>query len=132
MSTRRIENNEIIQWIRDWAFNDNEYVDEQDWDMVITNAVTMPLMLGIVEEGKSKKWKWFLGCLYLFVGDFVRSKDFRGESIELEKFLRIGESSSVECLQRWARRSRELLATPELFNHELWCAHGYANQEKER
>jgi hypothetical protein len=79
MSARELKTEDLIKMIQDVAYVDG-FKPVQDWEIIATDLQTLPEILRIIEEGKTKNAKALLICLYLFIGDCRESPDLLKES----------------------------------------------------
>jgi hypothetical protein len=105
-----------------WAYApDAQPPVSQDWDLIATRPAFGSLFLTLAADRQCTHRRFFLGCLYLLVGDAVRTR-FRtmpeGSLIELTgDAISTGEA----WVSTWAARTRALLRTPESFDYEDRC-----------
>jgi hypothetical protein len=69
----------------------------------------------------------FLWCLYLAVGDAVRTNFATAPLERVEAALEQAANSAHDpAIERWIADSRNLLANPETFDYDAWCGGGLA------
>jgi hypothetical protein len=112
--------------IKVWAYEKDALEPEQDFDLYITNSENSTLLLDLASDKNCPSKNYFLRCLYLFVGDYIRTKGKTTSLEEIESILNDGNNSSDSRIQDWVMRSRELLVHPESFNYNLWCDGDYS------
>ena len=113
--------------LRAWAYSE-ELEPQEDFDLMITGCGHERLFLEWAADEACPKAEYFLGCLYLFVGDAVRTGYKTSSRAEVEGLLGLAEGGACESLHEWVDRSRRLIADPESFDYDLWCAGGYARE----
>ena len=112
-----------------WAYiEDANYPPEmsQDWDLCVTEPRRADLFVKLASDMKCPNRAFFLSCLYLLVGDAVRSN---GRTWGLEEATQWLARRSAECpkdLATFFERANDLIARPESFDYDKWCWHGYA------
>jgi hypothetical protein len=111
--------------IRRWAA-DPEALCPEDWDLVIVGIGHDELLLNLAADESCPKNYFFLRCLCLLVGDFVRTKGNTADPNHIEQLLRRAEEIGEPFVALWVTRSRELLAHPERFEYNQWCRGGLA------
>ncbi|GED34457.1 hypothetical protein BCE02nite_55980 [Brevibacillus centrosporus] len=73
-----------------------------------------------MEDEKCKHTRFFLGCLYVFVGDIIRSqieRDIHQLAVLLKE---IAKSARNENLDAWVQRSLQLIQNPQLYDYDYW------------
>ncbi|WCN37018.1 hypothetical protein [Aneurinibacillus uraniidurans] len=108
--------------IIEWAY-DKDSLCEQDWDLAITDMENADVLLSLASDSSCPSQSFFLNCIYLLVGDAIRSKKSVNEIIEL---LNRAEKINEPHIRKWIERSKVLIEKPETFNYELWCDGGFA------
>jgi hypothetical protein len=123
--------------LRKWAYTDGaKYPDEmpQDWDLCVAEFSRGLLLLRLASDVDCPKRKFFLSCLYLLVGECVRTSAGSAHVSDCARFLSRVEMPLPEDVAQWLSRSRELLRSPEQFNYNKWCwggfAYGYEDAEQ--
>jgi hypothetical protein len=113
-----------------WAYDPTSMWPEQDWDLAVTSDQNTDLLLQLASDAACPKRDFFLRCLYLFVGDAVRS-GFVAHRHEV--VVELLENVPVACtpeISRWLARSQKLLdASRGAVDYTLWCEGGYARAE---
>lgn len=108
--------------LREWAQGDLTW-PVQDFDLMVADYERAPLL---VELTSSPAREFAFRCLYLVVGDAIRS-DFNSTSrLRVETMLDDAEGAALADggVRRWVIDSRELLDHPERFDYTLWCDGG--------
>jgi hypothetical protein len=120
--------NPSVDDIRQWAYDLGALAPCQDWELALEWAQHERLYLDLASDESCPKWRFFLGVLYLMVGDAVRTQ-FRNQPRALiEAFIARGEDYTDLHIKHWQKRSRELLEHPEQFDYRKWCGFGFANE----
>jgi len=103
----------------------------QDFDLIAADLERLPLLL---ELASSPKRAFFVHCLYLAVGDAVRTSfntvSREGVESALDRAAMIAPWDPA--IGRWIEDGRELLASPKSFDYEEWCNGGLASRAVER
>jgi hypothetical protein len=105
--------------LREWARSELHW-PVQDFDLMVATEDRAPLL---VELASSPAREFALRCLYLIVGDAVRSDFNTSPRVQIEAMLADAErtSSTDAGIRRWIAESRGLLEHPERFEYPLWC-----------
>lgn len=122
--------NPMHEEIRQWAYDPNA-VDPlgQDWDLVISSPEYADLILSLASDDNCPNCDYFLNCLYILVGDAVRTGGRAMPFEDLEELFSQAEETGNSYLLRWVARSRKLLKHPESFDYHKWCTGGWALEE---
>jgi membrane dipeptidase len=112
--------------IRAWAANPDALEPVQDWDICVDWLNCPDLILSLATDASCPKQSYFLHILYFLVGSAVRSRFQSPRKLEIEILLDKGRGVDHPLVAEWLRKSEELLASPGLFDYELWCAGGLA------
>jgi hypothetical protein len=116
--------------LENWCRTPGAIEPTEDWDLVITDSKNIGIIYSLAGTTSYPNWDYFLGCLYLFIGDAVRT-EFSAVSSELaESVLKLADESAPEHLRRWRDRAERLISGLENFDYSLWCGGGYARQER--
>jgi hypothetical protein len=109
--------------LRQWALGDGRW-PVQDFDLMVAEHNRLPVLL---ELTSSPQREFFLRCLYLIVGDAVRSNFNTTMRSDLEDALDRAELALRDpAIDRWVSDSRALIAHPETFTYDDWCDGGLA------
>jgi hypothetical protein len=105
--------------LREWASSDEPW-PVQDFDLMVADAERVPLLL---ELTSSRNRDFFLSCLYLVVGDAVRSRFNTCSPADVESALEHATATAARdpAIRRWIEESRRALASPDDFDYEAWC-----------
>jgi hypothetical protein len=111
--------------LRQWAHSGLP-APVEDFDLTVASEDRAPLL---VELASSPARDFALRCLYLIVGDAVRSDFNTSSRAQIEAMLADAEraSSTDRGIDRWIAESRGLLGHPERFDYALWCDGGLAS-----
>jgi hypothetical protein len=118
-----------VEELRAWAFDASSLEPMQDWDLVLSWVPYEDVYAEFASTKACPKADYFLALLYLIVGDAVRA-EYRNRSKEdIEALLwKLEQRFPAYVIRQWIQRSRELLAQPERFRYEDWCAGGLARE----
>jgi len=115
--------------LREWAYAVPRPLQPvQDFDLMVTTERRGELLLSLAADLDCPSHAWFLHCLYLLVGDAVRSQYGTSQRARIEQLVASGRASVAPTVQRWCERSEDLLAHPEQFSYEQWCSGGLARE----
>jgi len=119
----RSQYNPTAEDVTRWAYDASAAAPLQDWDLILSHTPYEPLFLKFASADDCPKREYFLSVLYLIVGDAVRTH-FRTRSREdVERLLSLAEQEfPAYWVHLWVERSRELLAKPDSFRYDDWCA----------
>ena len=119
--------------VRAWAYEPFALSPTEDWHIAVTTDERSGLILRLACDLSCPSRNFFLGCLYLFVGDAVRSGFLVRRREAVVDLLAQVPSDSPPDVKRWVGRATALLAGPsDAVDYELWCAGGYARAERLR
>jgi hypothetical protein len=113
--------------LRTWAFTEGASEPIQDWELLITNLSRAPLFIQFASDPKCPNSLFFLRCLYLLVGDAVRTD---GRTSNLQDVLTFVNSNAYNWdpdIQAWVCRSLALLKEPSRFRYDDWRGGRLAN-----
>ena len=123
--------NPIAEDIRRWAFDAEAKEPVQDWDLMLSTVAQEDLFLELASNDECPKADFFLALLYLIAGDAVRTGYRSHPRDAVESLLKKAEARYPKrCIYLWIRRSKHLMAHPEEFQYDDWCA-GVLAREKE-
>ena len=109
----------------EWAFDESAGEPVQDWDLLVAASPFTETCIQLAADPECPKSGFFLGILYLIVGDAVRTAYSAHSRQHVESLLRLAGRYPV--LRVWVERSRTLMERPESFDYEAWCAGKLAN-----
>jgi hypothetical protein len=115
---------DLVARIRDWAYSGNPE-PQQDFDLIITGSGHERMFVELVADRNCPNRIYILSCLYLFVGDSLRSDYQTNSKKQVLEILEYARPFAVEELRQWIKRSEKLIASPTLFDYDLWCNGGY-------
>ncbi len=113
-----------------WAYS-SEGEPMQDWDLMVTDPNRAELLLRLAADPSCPQRGFFLRCLYLLVGEYIRvSSAGLRVAPSIEPLLTKAAALSDPAIQTWVKRSWELLAHPDLFDYSFWCDGGFAHSSE--
>lgn len=123
--------NPTAEELNAWAYEARAMAPTEDWDLAVTDDDRCELILRLAADPACPSRNFFLRCLYLFVGDAVRSGFVaHRREIVLELLARVRADCPPDVI-RWADRSRELVVGPSsAVDDALWCDGGYSCAEQ--
>lgn len=104
--------------ISKWAYS-NELIPDQDWELAVYDIDNIDLIIKLACDIECKHREFFLGCLYVFTGDIIDSKD-NDEIIKLKSILLKASRQVDPEIVEWVARSSELIAHPEKYSYKYW------------
>lgn len=107
--------------LRAWAYTHGAIEPVQDWDLMITDAVRAPRFIEFAGDPKCPNGLFFLKCLYLLVGDAVRTQGLSCDLEVIRKLLASQQYNRNPDIQAWVQRSQKLIQSPERFQYDDWC-----------
>ena len=120
--------------IERWAYiPDANYPPEmsQDWDLCVTEPGRADLLERLASDPSCPNRKFFLSCLYLLVGDAVRSNGATWRLDEALDWLSRVRSAAPEDIALFLQRAMKVIVSPEEFDYKKWCWSGYAYEIEE-
>lgn len=111
--------NPTAEEIRIWAYSD-ALIPEQDWELAVNSFENIPMICSFVDDEKCKHISFFLSCLYVFTGDFVRSRKNEEYNKLIELLNRIEVIAKSEELKDWIKRSKDLILNPDKYDYRFW------------
>ncbi|MFD4255863.1 hypothetical protein [Amycolatopsis thermoflava] len=114
--------------LRAWAYDPDAQEPYEDWDLMISDVELGPTLVELVADPNCPHREYLLGVLYILSGDAVRTEYWRASRADLEEVVRRAEQTSDQWVMTWARRTRALIAAPEMFEYYAWCDHGLARR----
>jgi hypothetical protein len=112
--------------IRAWAYEPNAQEPTQDFDLALAWGGHEWAYFDLVSDSACPKRRYFLGVLYLMVGDAVRARYRNVPEPVVRGFVEHGSEYGHPDIEAWQARSRALMADPSTFDYTLWCGGGYA------
>jgi hypothetical protein len=115
--------------LRAWA-QSGDLAPMEDWDLVIAEPERAPVLIELATSGPPESRRFFLHCLYLLVGDAVRSRFNTAPRDAIETALAAAEprAAESESIALWLARSRRLLEHQDEFEYDAWCGGGLARR----
>ena len=118
----RSSSNPIADDIRRWAFDPDAEEPVQDWDLLLATTDQEDLFMELASDDTCPNAEYFLGVLYLIVGDAVRTEYRTHPKARIEDLLGMAEARFPKrCIYLWVRRSKDLMTHPESFLYDEWC-----------
>jgi hypothetical protein len=114
--------------VRMWANDPDGPAPCQDWDLALCWAQHERAYLELASDERCARRRYFLGIVYLMVGDAVRSSFRNRPRPIIEGLIERGDDYRHPDIKLWQIRSQELLKKPELFDYHQWCGGGFAKQ----
>jgi hypothetical protein len=112
--------------LRAWAYGQDFMEPVQDFDLMVATESRAELLFEFASDSNCQTKDYFLHCLYLLVGDAVRSKYRTTKKKTIERIVKQGKESTSDIVLRWSKRSENLVKHPESFSYERWCGGGLA------
>ena len=112
--------------VRAWAADPVATEPCQDWDLALSWARHDGTYLRLASDDACPNRRFLLRVLYLIVGDAVRTGYRSATRIDVEALLARGAGHRHPDVRLWRERSHDLLAHPEAFDYDDWCAGGLA------
>lgn len=121
---------EIVRWA---YIKGAHYPPEmtQDWDLCVAEPGRRELLLKLASDISCPNRKFFLSCLYLMVGDCIRSSGRTWSREEANSWLCTPRVQPPADVERFFDRARDLVAGRITLVYEQWCDGGYAYRDKE-
>jgi hypothetical protein len=113
--------------LREWAYDAESREPVQDFDLAVAWTQHEKILLQCASDDRCPKQSFFLGVLYLIVGDAVRTNYRSMKRPILAGLIAHGDEFPVAAVQSWQQRSRHLMDHPDEFRYDDWCAGGLAN-----
>ncbi len=117
--------------IEAWARQADADEPTEDWDLAVTEEVNAALIFRLASDDTCPNHWFFLRCLYLFVGDAVRT-DFQGHSRAcIDGLLAAVSEGAPPRIVRWAERARALIQSGTTkVDYDDWCCGRLASIER--
>jgi hypothetical protein len=105
----------------------------EDWDLILAHALDGEILLQLASDLQCPKRDFFLHCLHILVGDYVRVLlGGRWTPPSLDNLLLQAVTNENPAICTWSQRSRDLVAHPETFDYDFWCNGGFARNQATR
>lgn len=117
-----------------WAYSpENPWGPIEDWDLILAHTPERELLVQLASDPHCPKRDFFLHCLYILVGDYVRVLQGGMWTPPSLGHLLIQEATNEDpAICTWSQRSRDLIAHPETFDYDFWCNGGFARSKETR
>jgi hypothetical protein len=112
--------NPTAEEVRAWAY-DADATHDQDWELAVIHSGYDELLIELAADSSCPNAGFFLACLYLLVGDYVRTEGRSQPGLDLPALFERAESTTDPDLHLWVVRSRDLIRHPEKFDYKRWC-----------
>jgi len=107
--------------VHHWAYMARAFAPSQDFELIIIhNPALDPLVFGCAADTACPKQRFFLGCLYVLVGDAVRSQWKTFPRHRIERLIQQGLHSNHPDVECWATRAQALLNDPTGYTYAEW------------
>jgi len=94
-----------------------------DWDLLLAGEALIGTLFALAKDPACPARRFALHCLHIYAADAIRT-GFRSHSKRrLRKMLDHAEHGD-DAIRLWSANCRALLAQPDLFSYEDWCAGG--------
>ena len=103
-----------------WAYAPNVYTPTQDFELAVCTPELHDLILQCASDQACPHQDFFLSCLYVLIGDALRSKWKVFPEMLIKNLIKKGKQSTTQEVQMWAKRAEELIANPTLYNYDQW------------
>jgi len=116
---------EIIRW----AYIDGTHYPpeiEQDWDLYIAEPERADIFIRLASDRKCPNRKFFLSCLYLLIGDAIRSNGQTWPIPKASAWIAKQTLDLPDDVNLFLNRSKELINNPQNFDYGKWCDGGHA------
>jgi hypothetical protein len=116
-----------------WAFIENAHYPpemSQDWDLCVAEPQRRELLVRLASDTACPNRKFFLSCLYLMIGDSVRSSGRTWSREEAMAWLGADQSHPPVDVKLFFQRARDLVAGRTSLDYEKWCDGGYAYRDE--
>jgi len=123
--------NATLEELRAWAYEPGAMWPTEDWDLAVTRDDRSTLILQFATDAACPSRNFFLGCLYLLVGDAVRSNFVAHQREVVRDLLARVPADCPADVALWAERANVLVSGPaDAVDYDLWCDGGYARAER--
>lgn len=103
-----------------WAYTPNVYAPDQDFELAVYDAEFHDLILQCADDQACPQQYFFLSCLYVLVGDAVRTNWKVFSQVTITNFIEKGQQAHDSDVQNWAERAKKLIVEPALYNYDQW------------
>ncbi|HZG86682.1 hypothetical protein [Paenibacillus sp.] len=105
--------------IYNWALDEDALCD-QDWELAVAQFEHFELMVQLANDNSLAKRYFFLGCLYVFTGDIVRSEN-QSEIERLKSLInQLNLKNESNEIKDWRLRSLYLIQNPSQYDYTYW------------
>ena len=120
--------------IERWAYiPDASYPPEmsQDWDLCITEPRRVDLLERLASDPRCPNRKFFLSCLYLLIGDAVRSNGATWSLHDASVWLSRDRFAAPHDIAVFLQRAKQVIVNPSTFDYNNWCRSGHSYEIEE-
>jgi hypothetical protein len=104
-----------------WAYTKRAFAPEQDFELALIHTTAFyDMLLAYAADVACPKQRFFLGCLYVLVGDGVRSSWDTFSRLAIERLIQVGIQSDHPDVQLWATRAQDLINNPSHYTYADW------------
>jgi hypothetical protein len=121
--------NVTVEELRIWAADAGAPWPDQDWNLAVARGNLASEVLRLATDLACPNRSFFLGVLYLFVGDAVRTTWRAFDQKMIAALLDEGSRAADASIRRWVTRSRDLVQHPDRFDYADWCDGGLARKD---
>jgi hypothetical protein len=110
-----------------WAFDADAAEPSQEFELALSWARQHErTYLELAGDDGCPKRRYFLSLIYFMIGNAVR-QEFKGVARPLvEGLIQLGDAVDHPDIRTWQARARGLLADPDEYSFDAWCAGGLA------
>jgi hypothetical protein len=121
---------EIVRWA---YIPDANYPPEmsQDWDLCVTEPGRADLLERLASDPRCPNRKFFLSCLYLLIGDAVRSNGATWSLHDASVWLSRDRFAAPDDIAVFLQRAKRVIVNPKEFDYNKWCWSGHAYEIEE-
>jgi|SRR6478735_9048313 len=117
-----------------WAYIEGAHYPpemSQDWDLCVTGPARRELLVRLASDSSCPNRKFFLSCLYLMIGDCIRSSGSTWRKEDASAWLCGARPPVPPDVQHFFERAKDLVAGRSALVYEQWCDGGYAYRDEE-
>lgn len=110
--------NPIRDDIIELAYN-KDIIMEQDWELAIAEFEFIDLVIELASDSKCPRQRFFLGTLYVFVGNLIATNDIN-KIEKLKIILKDAEKYNNRDINDWIIRSLHIIKNPDEYDINYW------------
>ena len=107
---------EVLQW----AYTHRISMPAQDFELAVYKPELHEVILQCATDQACPHRYFFLGCLYVIVGDAVRSNWNAFSQEVVADIIKKGQQTQDPDVRRWAKRAERLIAEPTTYTYGRW------------